>query len=512
MLLHSLLFTTFFSCSKKDFQESSQSEKSVQATAATSITVNPSLMYEESFEGSVYFPLSGDLIDKTHSIENCGLDWTLSTATNPAFKDMKASRFELRKDMPLVGTAQRHRSEVVIIKGTEDSRFTPDIWYSFAVLFPTVGMETDLLSRDIINQWFEDANSDNTIKVDKGKVYFEATPNLNSTTKLRFDLFSQTITKAQSNTVSDMVAIPKDQWNEFTFHFIHSFTDGLVDIYRNGVLIHHITGRTMHYQYPKWKMGLYKADMDISQQYSRAIYFDNIRVGKKGSTITDMISTTTPPPPPPANVPPVAHAGSDITITLPVNSVALSGSASDSDGTIVSTMWTKISGPADFIFSAQNILKPTVSNLTAGVYTFRLTVTDDKGATATDDVNVTVKDAPPAASINSFTLVNASTEKDLTTITDGGTYSLKQLGTGKLNIRANPGSTLSNVKFELSGTQTMTYIDSAVPYALMGDNGKGNYYYGNWNPPALGSYTLKAIPYVSGVAGTPTTIHFTFVQ
>ena len=508
MLLPSILVTTFFSCSKKDFQESSQSEKSVQATAATSITVNPNLMYEESFEGSVYFPLSGTLIDKTASIESCGLDWTLKTVTSPVFKEAEASRFELRKDMPLVGTAQRHRCEVVIIKGTEDSRFTPDIWYSFAVLFPTVGMETDLLSRDIINQWFEDANSDNTIKVDKGKVYFEATPNLNSTTKLRFDLFSQTITKAQSNTVSDMVPIPKDQWNEFTFHFIHSFTDGLVDVYRNGVLIHHITGRTMHYQYPKWKMGLYKADMDISNQYSRAIYFDNIRVGKKGSTLADMVSNTTSS----SNIPPVANAGSDITLTLPVNSVSLSGKATDSDGTIASTTWTKVSGPTQFTLSSQTILNPTVSNLTAGVYTFRLTATDDKGATATDDVNVTVKDVLPAGAINSFTLINAATEKDLTTITDGGTYSLKLLGTNSLNIRANPGSTLSNVKFELSGTQIKTYTDNALPFALMGDNGSGNYYYGNWNPPALGSYTLKATPYVSGVAGTPTTIHFTFVQ
>ena len=36
-----------------------------------------------------------------------------------------------------------------------------------------------------------------------------------------------------------------------------------------------------------------------------------------------------------ANIPPVADAGVDQTITLPVNSVILSGSGSDVDGTIV---------------------------------------------------------------------------------------------------------------------------------------------------------------------------------
>ena len=113
-------------------------------------------IFEETCEGADLFPLSGDVIDLTHSVESCELDWTLSRVTSPAFQGTKAARFELRKDMPLVGSSLRHRCEVVVIKGTEDERFTPDdMWYSFAILFPTVGMETDLLSRDIINQWFQ---------------------------------------------------------------------------------------------------------------------------------------------------------------------------------------------------------------------------------------------------------------------------------------------------------------------------------------------------------------------
>ena len=46
------------------------------------------------------------------------------------------------------------------------------------------------------------------------------------------------------------------------------------------------------------------------------------------------------------NIPPVANAGIDQTITLPTNIVLLNGSGTDADGTIVSYAWTKISGPS----------------------------------------------------------------------------------------------------------------------------------------------------------------------
>jgi len=65
----------------------------------------------------------------------------------------------------------------------------------------------------------------------------------------------------------------------------------------------------------------------------------------------------------------------------------------------------------------------------------------------------------------------------------------------------------------LSGAQSKTSTDAAAPFALMGDDGNGNYYFGNWCPPALGTYTLKATPYDSkGVAGVSKTITFTFVN
>ena len=45
-----------------------------------------------------------------------------------------------------------------------------------------------------------------------------------------------------------------------------------------------------------------------------------------------------------ANKLPVANAGQDQVIKLPVNTLTLSGSGNDSDGTINGYNWTKISG------------------------------------------------------------------------------------------------------------------------------------------------------------------------
>src|SRR5439155_23536998 len=109
-----------------------------------------------------------------------------------------------------------------------------------------------------------------------------------------------------------------------------------------------------------------------------------------GTTGTDDVTVTVNPAP---NQAPTANAGSNITLTLPTNSTTLTGSGTDADGTIASYAWSKINGPATFTIANANAATTGLSNLVQGVYTFRLTVTDNSGATATDDVTVTVNAA-----------------------------------------------------------------------------------------------------------------------
>src|SRR5690606_35012232 len=118
---------------------------------------------------------------------------------------------------------------------------------------------------------------------------------------------------------------------------------------------------------------------------------------------------------PAPNQDPIANAGKDKTLTLPDNSTTLEGTATDADGSIISYLWTKVSGPQVKMANAD---KPVLglSNMVEGSYSFTLTVTDDRGATASDGVRVTVKPAPnlpPAANAGKdvvITLPNNSTK------------------------------------------------------------------------------------------------------
>ena len=94
------------------------------------------------------------------------------------------------------------------------------------------------------------------------------------------------------------------------------------------------------------------------------------------------------------NMPPAANAGIDQTIVLPTSQVSLTGLGTDTDGTIISYAWSKVSGPAGETITTASSANTIVTGLTAGVYIFRLTVTDNMGATGSDDVQVTVNTLP----------------------------------------------------------------------------------------------------------------------
>lgn len=115
-----------------------------------------------------------------------------------------------------------------------------------------------------------------------------------------------------------------------------------------------------------------------------------------GLTASDIVNVLVNPAVPPPNVPPTVSAGANQTITLPTSSVSLTGTATDSDGTIVSVLWAKISGTGGTITNA-NTNNTTFTGLTAGVYLMSFTATDNNGASATSNMQVTVNAAniPP---------------------------------------------------------------------------------------------------------------------
>lgn len=91
------------------------------------------------------------------------------------------------------------------------------------------------------------------------------------------------------------------------------------------------------------------------------------------------------PPTVTATAPPSVNAG---------DSVTLSGSARDSDGTVASYSWTQTSGVSVNLANSNKSIASFTAPGSAGVVSFRLTVTDNNGATATTTVNTTVN-VPP---------------------------------------------------------------------------------------------------------------------
>ncbi len=128
---------------------------------------------------------------------------------------------------------------------------------------------------------------------------------------------------------------------------------------------------------------------------------DNLEVGvyqftltvtdDKGVSTSDIITITVDNPP---NSAPSANAGTDFTMVFPDNSYQTNATATDIDGTIVSYKWTKKSGPVPYTISNDATEDPLIYNLAEGTYVFTLTITDDDGATNSDDITIIVQPQP----------------------------------------------------------------------------------------------------------------------
>jgi hypothetical protein len=104
--------------------------------------------------------------------------------------------------------------------------------------------------------------------------------------------------------------------------------------------------------------------------------------------------------------------------------------------------------------------------------------------------------------ISNLTLINAATDAAVGPLSSAQTINYANLGTNKINIRANtnPG-TVGSVKFILDG---VTKVENGAPYAYAGDapkSGGGTNY--NGFTPGPGFHQLRVIPY-TGSNGTGT--------
>ena len=163
-----------------------------------------------------------------------------------------------------------------------------------------------------------------------------------------------------------------------------------------------------------------------------------------------------------ANHAPSANAGSNLEVTLPTNTVELSGKGSDVDGSIASYKWKKVSGPAQYNIVSSTKAETEVTGLVQGVYQFELTVTDNSNGSGKSTMQVTVHAAP-----NQSPAANAGSDLQISLPTDTATL----IGAG-----TDPDGTIASYKWtKVSGPTQSTVASPSKSQTLISNLTEGVY-------------------------------------
>jgi uncharacterized protein YjdB len=163
-----------------------------------------------------------------------------------------------------------------------------------------------------------------------------------------------------------------------------------------------------------------------------------------------------------------------------------------------------------WISSNPSIASVSPSGLVTGIKSGTALITassQDGNFTSTSEITVATN---VPMGISGFTLVNADSDSDIGSISDGNHLDINEIEGLNLNIRVNTNPGLvGSVALSLTGPVNANITENVAPYALFGDN-RGNY---NGKLLQAGEYTLEAVPYsepnLGGTKGNPMTVKFT---
>ncbi|WP_153796263.1 PKD domain-containing protein [Foetidibacter luteolus] len=157
--------------------------------------------------------------------------------------------------------------------------------------------------------------------------------------------------------------------------------------------------------------GTAKSVLTVSKMYEGTRTFQLTVTDTKGLKSTATVSVTVQKAgATPVNAAPIANIQGTTSLVLPSNATVLDGTTStDADGTIQKYTWSKVSGPATVTVSGSGTSKLSLTGMVEGTYSYKLTVTDDQGATGTSTATIVVASATsnkaPVATIKSVAAI-----------------------------------------------------------------------------------------------------------
>lgn len=320
----------------------------------------------------------------------------MSISTAQALEGTGSNRVELNStDSP----AQFGNTRVELTHNNSSNPNTSLRWWAWSWYFPSATMPSD--SREcVIAQWHDKhpTNACSTsppLAIEAKNDRFRAMIRYNTTTP---DYCSNT--GATVLQIFDLMAIPKDQWIHVVVNYDPKVTtDGKVQIWintasqpNNSVLDYNGRCFMNGSLFPYYKLGIYKWLWDgsaVVSPSSMVLHQDRVLIGDTAESYNTMVYV-----PAGTNIPPLVSAGNPQVLVSTTTTAAITATASDPDGAIVSTLWTVVSGPNTPTIVSASSLNTNITGLIPGLYTFRITATDNLGATSSATTTVRVNLLP----------------------------------------------------------------------------------------------------------------------
>lgn len=194
---------------------------------------------------------------------------------------------------------------------------------------------------------------------------------------------------------------------------------------------------------------------DLAGVYNVSLVVNDGLIDSLPSTVT--VTATDPP-----NLPPTANAGLDLEVTSQTTVVLDGGGSSDPEGGALSYAWAMVSQPVGTaaVLSTNAGQQTSFTPDLAGTYLTTLTVTDNAGATAADQVAVVV--AAPASGTSVYTFIGQAAN-------DWFGYALT--GPGDVNGDGTPDLAVGAFHNGNGTGQVRVFsgADSTLLYGLTGD-------------------------------------------